>query len=231
MPWPAGTAAPDPARSAPAPVDSTCPSTVQSAPVSVQARSCGIRIDTGSVPASATVRPHRSLHVGRLEVFPVCGTFFANKTGRSQMAKTEMIRARVEPEFEMPSRRGFRGARAIAHRGDHAVLSTGHPASRVTVRGKGAQCRDPRRATAGSRRKGTHRIRRPGGSQSSARLIDAPTHHEAIREGSQAWQEARQESRHALECRGAAPVETASRSTTSAASFNRGLVSLLGMSH
>ena len=55
--------------------------------------------------------------------------------------------------------------------------------------------------------------------------------HEAIREGSQAWQKARQGSRQALECRGATSVESASRPTTSEASVDRGLVSLLGMSH
>ena len=51
----------------------------------------------------------RQHHVGRLEVFPVCGTFFANKTGRSQMAKTEMIRARVEPELKYQAEEVFSG--------------------------------------------------------------------------------------------------------------------------
>ena len=62
-------------------------------------------------------------------------------------------------------------------------------------------------------------------------MILAPAHHQAIREGSKAWQEARQESRQALECRGTALVETASRPTTSAGSVSRGLVSLPGMSY
>ena len=37
------------------------PSAVHSAPVSVQARSCGTRIDTGPGPAGSTVSSHRSL--------------------------------------------------------------------------------------------------------------------------------------------------------------------------
>ena len=50
-----------PGTSCPSPVDSIRPSAVQSAPVSVQARSCGTRIDTGPVPAGSTVSSHRSL--------------------------------------------------------------------------------------------------------------------------------------------------------------------------
>ena len=37
------------------------PSAVHSAPVSVHARSCGTRIDTGPVPAGSSVSSHRSL--------------------------------------------------------------------------------------------------------------------------------------------------------------------------
>ena len=47
----------------PSPVDSIRPSAVQSAPVSVQARSCSARIDTAPVPAGSTVSSHRSLRL------------------------------------------------------------------------------------------------------------------------------------------------------------------------
>ena len=142
------------------------------------------------------------------------------------MAKTEMIRARVEPELKSQAEEVFSGARFVANRGDHAVLSPGNAASRLAVRCEGSQCRDHRSAAAGPHRRGTHRIHQPGGSQSPARLIPMRLlNHEAIREGSQAWQKARQGSRQALECRGATSVESASRPTTSEASVDRGLVS------
>ena len=84
--------------------------------------------------------------------------------------KTEMIRARVEPELKCQAEEVFAGlglspTEAITLFYRQVTLHHGLP---FAV--KSAQCRDPRRATAGSRRKGTHRIRRPGGSQSSARL-------------------------------------------------------------
>ena len=82
------------------------------------------------------------------------------------MAKTEMIRARVEPELKCQAEEVFSGLGLTPTEAITFVLSTGNPASRFTVRCEGAQCRDHRSAAAGPRRKGTHRIRRPGGSQS-----------------------------------------------------------------
>ena len=55
--WPCGGG---PGTLCPSDVDSACPSAVQSAPVSVQARSSGTRIDTAPVPAGSTVTSHRS---------------------------------------------------------------------------------------------------------------------------------------------------------------------------
>ena len=59
--------------------------------------------------ATAGLEQFRQHHVGSLEVFPVCGTLFTNKTGRSQMAKTEMIRARVEPDLKCQAEEVFAG--------------------------------------------------------------------------------------------------------------------------
>ena len=87
------------------------------------------------------------------------------------MAKTEMIRARVEPELKSQAEEVFSRARFVANRGDHAVLSTGNAASRLAVRCEGSQCRDHRSVRAGPHRRGTHRIHQLGGSQSPARLI------------------------------------------------------------
>ena len=168
-----------------------------------------------------------------VDMLPVWGTLLANKTGRvPKMAKTEMIRARVEPELKSQAEEVFSRARFVANRSDHAVLSTGNAASRLAFRCEGSQCRDHRSVSGrpaperDSPNTPAWRISKPG-------TVDpnAPAYHEAIREGSQAWQKARQGSRQALECRGATSVGSASRPTTAEASVERGLVSLLGMSH
>ena len=44
-----------------------------------------------------------------LDMFPVCGTLSVNENGGGQMAKTEMIRARVEPELKSQAEEVFSG--------------------------------------------------------------------------------------------------------------------------
>ena len=87
------------------------------------------------------------------------------------MAKTEMIRARVEPELKCQAEEVFAGlglspTEAITLFYRQVTLHHGLP---FAVKAPNAETLAALRP--GSRRKGTHRIRRPGGSQSSARLI------------------------------------------------------------
>ena len=55
------------------------------------------------------------------------------------MAKTEFIRARVEPELKAPGRRDIFKARVVPNRCNHAVLCPGYPARWLALPGQDSQ--------------------------------------------------------------------------------------------
>ena len=58
------------------------------------------------------------------------------------MAKTEFIRARVEPELKYQGRRNIFEARVVPYRCDYAVLCAGHPSRGLTFRSEDSEYRD-----------------------------------------------------------------------------------------
>ena len=61
------------------------------------------------------------------------------------MAKTEMIRARVEPELKSQAEEVFSELGLSATEAITLFYTTGHPASRFAVRSENSQCRDHRK--------------------------------------------------------------------------------------
>ena len=102
----------------------------------------------------------------------------------------------------------------------------------ATTEATDSQCRDHRSVAAGPHRRGTHRIHQPGGSQSPVRLI--PMRLLTTKRFEKDLKRGRKRGKDLDKLWSVVErllSRSASRPTTSEASVDRGLVSLLGMSH
>ena len=117
----------------------------------------------------------------RLCLCPICDTFGQER--KCPMAKTEFIRARIEPELKTQAEEILSKLGLSPNRCDHAVLCPGHPARWLALRGEDSECRNQRSATGSRDRSGPKRICRPTAAQDRAWLILGSAHDISILKG------------------------------------------------